>query len=218
MTKKTPIKIEKDYDSILSDLSDLIEQSRKMAAHSVNKTMVKTYSKFNHQVSIKDLENINNPLTLKFLGLKDEYEGKNLKECYLISLENFFLKNSFASVVTHKEIKIDNKKYRVDLVLYNRRLRCLVIIDLKIGELDHADIGQMLLYTNYANEHWRIEDENPSIGLILCAEKNDALAHYTLENLPNKVLAKEYKTVLPDEKILTREIEKNRKMLSGRII
>ena len=61
-----------------------------------------------------------------------------------------------------------------------------------------------------------IEDENPSIGLILCAEKNEALAHYTLENLPNKVLAKEYKTVLPDEKILAREIEKTRKMLSGR--
>ena len=66
----------KDYDSILSDLSDLIEQSRKLAARSVNETMIETYSKFNHQVSIKDLENIHNPLTLKFLGLKDEFEGK----------------------------------------------------------------------------------------------------------------------------------------------
>ena len=206
----------KDYDSILSDLSDLIEQSRKMAARSVNKTMIKTYSKFNHQVSVKDLENINNPLTLKFLGLKDEFEGKNLKECYLASLENFFLKNAFALVGTNKEIKIDNKKYRVDLVLFNRRLKCLVIIDLKLDKLTHADIGQMILYTGYAAEHWREEGENPPVGLILCAEKNEALAHYTLENLPNKVLAKEYKTVLPDEKILAREIEKTRKMLSGR--
>ena len=112
-------------------------------------------------------------------------------------------------------LRIGDEWFRVDLVLFNRRLKCLVIIDLKLGKLTHADIGQMLLYSGYADEHWREEGENPPVGLILCAEKNEALAHYTLENLPNKVLAKEYKMVLPDEKILVEVIEKTRKMLSG---
>jgi len=93
-----------------------------------------------------------------------------------------------------------------------------VIIDLKLGKLTHADIGQMILYTNYANEHWRMDGENPPVGLILCDEKNDALAHYTLENLPNKVLASEYKMILPDEKTLAEEIRKTRKMFDERAI
>ena len=210
------IKLDNNYDSILSDLSELIVESRKMAARSVNEIMIETYSKLGVEIPSTDKANLENPLTLKFLGLKDEFEGKTLKECYLISLEDFFLNNSFSTVSKQKEFQVGNEWFRVDLVLFNRRLRCLVIIDLKIGELDHADIGQMLLYTNYANEHWRIEAENPSIGLILCAEKDDALAHYTLENLPNEILAKEYKTVLPNEKILIEEIEKTRKMLNGR--
>lgn len=165
-------------------------------------------------------EEIKDPFVLEFLNLKDEYSEHDLEEAIIKHLQNFLLEMGadFTFVGRQKRLRIGNSWYRVDLVLYNRRLRCLVIIDLKIGELDHADIGQMLLYTNYANEHWRIENENPSIGLILCAEKNDALARYTLENLPNKVLAKEYKTVLPDEKILVEEIEKTRKMLSGRKI
>ena len=96
-------------------------------------------------------------------------------------------------------------------------MQCLVIIDLKLGKLTHADIGQMLFYTNYSDEHWRRESENPSIGLILCAEKNEALAHYTLENLTDKVLAKEYKLVLPDEKLLVKEIIQARKKI-GKII
>lgn len=163
-------------------------------------------------------EEIKDPFVLEFLNLKDEYSELDLEEAIIKHLQDFLLEMGadFAFVARQKRLRVGNKWYRVDLVLYNRRLRCLVIIDLKIGELDHADIGQMLLYTNYANEHWRIENENPSIGLILCAEKDEALAHYTLENLPNKVLAKEYKTVLPNEKILVEEIEKTRKMLDRR--
>ena len=163
-------------------------------------------------------EEIKDPFVLEFLNLKDEYSELDLEEGIIKHLQSFLLEMGadFSFVGRQKRLRVGNSWYRVDLVLFNRRLRCLVIIDLKIGELNHADIGQMLLYTNYANEHWRIEDENPSIGLILCAEKDDALAHYTLESLPNKVLAKEYKTVLPDEKILVKEIEKTRRILSGR--
>lgn len=119
----------------------------------------------------------------------------------------------FAVVYRNKELKINKEEHHIDLVLFNRRLKCLVIIDLKLGKFSHADVGQMILYTNYANEHWCEEGENPPIGLILCDQKSDALAHYTLENLPNKILASEYKMVLPDEKILAEEIVKAKRLI-----
>ncbi len=217
--KKTEIvKTKDEYDSILSDLSEIIKTSRNLAVNSINEIVVNTCVKADLEIPKINYDTLYNPLTLKILGLKDDFEGKNLKECYLKAFENFFLNDEtgFTIVSYSKSVQIENKSHIIDLVLFNRRLKCLVIIDLKLEKLTHADIGQMILYTGYAAENWREEGENPPIGLILCAEKNDALAHYTLENLPNKVLAKEYKTVLPDEKILVREIEKTREMLSGR--
>jgi hypothetical protein len=80
--------------------------------------------------------------------------------------------------------------------------------DLKLDKLTHADAGQMHLYLNYARQHWTLEGENPPVGLILCAEKDHAVAHYALEGLPNKVLAAEYRTALPKERMLVAEIEK----------
>ena len=104
----------------------------------------------------------------------------------------------------------------MDLVFFHRRLRCLVIIDLKIGKFTHADAGQMHLYLNYAREHWMREDENPPVGLILCAQKDEALARYALEGLPNKVLAAQYRMELPDEKTLAEEIRRTRDFLQRR--
>jgi len=104
----------------------------------------------------------------------------------------------------------------VDLLFFHRRLHCLVIIDLKLGKFTHADAGQMHLYLNYAREHWTHPDENPPVGLILCAQKDHAVAHYALEGLSNKVLAAEYRTALPDEKLLADELERTRRMLEGR--
>ena len=163
-------------------------------------------------------EEIKDPLVLEFLNLKDEYSELELEEAIIKHLENFLLEMGagFAFVGRQMRLRVGDEWYRVDLVLFNRRLKCLVIIDLKLGKLTHADIGQMLLYTGYAAEHWREAGENPPVGLILCDASNNALAHYTLDNLPNKILAKEYKMVLPDEKILVEEIEKTRRMLSGR--
>jgi hypothetical protein len=99
------------------------------------------------------------------------------------------------------------------LLFFHRRLRCLVVIDLKIGKFTHADAGQMNLYLNYAREHWTLPDENPPLGLILCSEKNEAVAHYALGNLHNKVLSSQYKLALPDEKDLAEEIARTRKAL-----
>lgn len=110
-------------------------------------------------------------------------------------------------------MRIDDQWYRVDLVLYQRRLRCLLILDFKLGKLTHADVGQMHLYCNYAREHWTLPEENPPVGLILCSSKGEALARYALEGLPNKVMAAEYRVALPDEELLVAEIEKTRDLL-----
>jgi hypothetical protein len=88
--------------------------------------------------------------------------------------------------------------------------------DLKVGKFSYADAGQMHLYLNYAREHWMKAGENPPVGLILCAEKGAAEAHYALDNLPNKVLAAEYQTVLPDEKLIAEELERSRLQLEER--
>ena len=91
-----------------------------------------------------------------------------------------------------------------------------MVIDLKIGAFTHADAGQMHLYLNYAREHWTRPGENPPVGLILCAERDEAVARYALEGLPNKILAAEYRTKLPEERVLVAELEKTRRLLAAR--
>jgi predicted nuclease of restriction endonuclease-like (RecB) superfamily len=160
-------------------------------------------------------EEIKDPYVLEFLGLKDEYSESDLEEALLHHLENFLLElgGDFAFIGRQRRLRIGNEWYRVDLLFFHRKLRCLVVIDLKVGKFTHADAGQMHLYLNYAREHWTQPDENPPVGLILCAEKDDAIAKYALEGLPNKVLAREYKLTLPNEKLLAAEIEKTREFL-----
>ena len=115
-----------------------------------------------------------------------------------------------------RRLRIGDRWYRVDLLFYHRGLRCLVVIDLKIGSFTHADAGQMHLYLNYAREHWVREGENPPVGLILCSEKDEALARYALEGLPNNVMAGEYRITLPDEKLLASELDRTRQAMELR--
>ena len=168
--------------------------------------------------SISADEEVRDPLVLEFLGLKDEYSETDLEEALLRHLENFLLElgGDFAFIGRQRRLRIGGEWYRIDLLFFHRKLRCLVVIDLKVGKFTHADAGQMHLYLNYAREHWTQADENPPVGLILCAEKDDAIAKYALEGLPNKVLAREYKLALPDEKRLAIEIEKTRDLLEQR--
>lgn len=162
-------------------------------------------------------EEIKDPLVLEFLGLKDEYSENELEAALILHLERFLLElgGDFAFIGRQKRLRIGTEWYRVDLLFFHRKLKCLVVIDLKVGKFTHADAGQMHLYLNYARAHWINEGENPPVGLILCAEKDTAVAKYALEGLPNKVLAAEYKLALPDEKRLVREIETTRKRLRG---
>ena len=167
--------------------------------------------------AVKPEEEIKDPYVLEFLGLKDEYSESDLEEALIRHLETFLLElgGDFCFIGRQKRLRIGDEWYRVDLVFFHRSLRCLVIIDLKIGKFTHADSGQMHLYLNYAREHWMCNGENPPVGLILCAQKDDALARYALEGLPNKVMAAEYRTALPDEEILAAEIDRTRKSLKA---
>ncbi len=164
-------------------------------------------------------EEIKNPYILEFLGLKDEYSENDLEEALIKHLENFLLElgGDFAFIGRQKRLRIGNQWYRIDLLFFHRKLKCLVVIDLKVGKFTHADAGQMHLYLNYAKEHWTNKNENPPVGLILCAEKDSAVAKYALEGLPNKVLASEYKLALPDEKTLRDELKKTQKLITGRV-
>ncbi len=164
-------------------------------------------------------EAIKDPYVLEFLGLKDEYSESDLEDALIRHLQTFLLElgGDFCFIGRQKRLRVGDVWYRVDLIFFHRRLRCLVVIDLKIGAFNHADAGQMTLYLNYAREHWTHDDENPPVGLILCAQKDAALAHYALDGLPNEVMAAEYRTALPNEEELAAEIERTRAVLEERL-
>ena len=163
-------------------------------------------------------EAVRDPYVLEFLDLKDEYSESELESALIHRLEDFLLElgGDFTFVGRQRRLRLDNTWFRVDLLFFHRRLRCLVIIDLKLEELTAADVGQMHLYCNYAREHWTLPDENPPVGLILCAGAKTALARYALDGLPNKIMAAEYRTMLPDVKLLQAELEKTRHALEAR--
>lgn len=161
---------------------------------------------------------IRDPFMLEFLGLKDEYSENDLEEALIKHLEHFLLElgGDFAFVARQRNVRIGKEWYRVDLLFFHRRLRCLVVIDLKVGRYTHSDAGQMNLYLNYAREHWMQEEENPPVGLVLCTERDDAVAHYSLNGLSNRVMAREYRIALPKEKKLEQALAKARKAIEGR--
>jgi predicted nuclease of restriction endonuclease-like (RecB) superfamily len=165
-------------------------------------------------------EAVKDPYMLEFLNLKDEYSESDLEAALIHRLEDFLLElgGDFSFVGRQRRLRLDQTWFRVDLLFFHRRLRCLVIIDLKLDELTHADVGQMHMYCNYAREHWTLPGENPPVGLILCARAKSALARYALDGLPNKIMAAEYKTVLPDTKLLAEELEKSRREFETRRI
>lgn len=161
---------------------------------------------------------IKDPFVLEFLDLEDEYSESSLEDALIRHLADFLLElgDDFAFVGRQRRLRLDDAWFRIDLLFFHRRLKCLLVIDLKVGKFSHADAGQMHLYLNYAREHWSKPGENPPVGLILCADKGVAEARYALEGLPNKVLAAEYQTVLPDERMLADELARTRLEVDAR--
>ena len=164
------------------------------------------------EVQIKD------PFVLEFLDLKDEYSESDLEEALVRHLETFLMElgDDFCFIGKQKRLRVGDQWYRLDLLFFHRGLRSLVVIDIKIGSFTHADAGQMHFYLNYARDNWVREGENPPIGLILCSEKDEALAHYALDGLPNTVLAAKYRIALPDEEVLAAELDRTRRAIELR--
>ena len=157
-----------------------------------------------------------NPYMLEFLGLKEEteYTESNLEQAIINHLQTFLLEmgRGFCFEARQKRITFDNTHYRIDLVFYHRILRCNVLIDLKLGEFSHADAGQMNVYLNYYRENETNEGDNPPIGIILCASKNENLVKYATTGLPQQVFVNKYMLNLPAEdeleKIIAEEQDK----------
>ncbi len=190
----------------------------RLALSKDTKTVMKMASR--GQVIEKPEDAIKDPYILEFLNLKEEvsYTESQLEEALIDKLQYFLLElgKGFSFVARQKRITITNRHYYIDLVFYNRLLKCFVLIDLKSGELDHADIGQMNFYLNYFKENEKAEDENDPIGIILCAKKDDIFAKYVLGGLSNKVFASKYKLALPSEKELRLKLKSIPRMLEGK--
>lgn len=165
--------------------------------------------------SPKDL--IKDPYVLEFLGMSEspDFHEKDLEQNLIDRLQSFLLElgRGFALVARQKRITVGGDHYYIDLVFYNHALKCFVLIDLKIGKLDHRDIGQMDFYVRYFEKEERSEGDNPTIGLILCSHKNEAMVRYTLLDDREQVFASKYRLCLPTEDELRREISEERARL-----
>jgi hypothetical protein len=138
------------------------------------------------------------------LEQKSTYSENELENAIIDKLENFLLElgKGFTFVARQKRISFDEKHFHIDLVFYNRLLKSFVLIDLKIGEIKHQDLGQMQMYVNYYDREIKLDDENPTIGLILCRDKSKMLVEYTLPENQNQIFARKYQTVLPSKEEL----------------
>ena len=156
-------------------------------------------------------EIIKDPMVLEFLGLRPEatYYEKDLERALITNLQAFLLElgNGFSFVARQKRILLEDDEFFADLVFYNRLLRCFVVIELKTHKITHEDIGQLQMYVNYYDRNEKAPDENPSIGILLCADKNDTLVKYTLPENNNTILASKYQLYLPSEKQLAEQLK-----------
>ncbi|MPM85609.1 putative nuclease YhcG [bioreactor metagenome] len=159
----------------------------------------------------KPKDAIKDPYVLEFIGLPERpsYTESDLEQKLIDKLEHFLLElgTGFTFVARQKRITFDEKHFRIDLVFYNRILKCFILIDLKIGELKHQDIGQMQMYVNYYDREIKLKDENQTIGLILCQNKSEAVVEYTLPENNEQIFASKYQTVLPSKERLKQLIE-----------
>lgn len=163
------------------------------------------------QIIEKPIDVIKDPYVLEFLGLeeKSSYSESELEQKLIDKLEHFLLElgTGFTFVARQKRITFEEKHFRVDLVFYNRLLKCFVLIDLKIGELKHQDIGQMQMYVNYYDREIKLDDESKTIGIILCQDKSESVVKYTLPENNEQIFASKYLTVLPSQEMLKKLME-----------
>ena len=192
--------LKRQFDSGLFERLKLSSDKQKVKELSLNGQVIQTA-----QDLIKD------PYILEFVGLPELsiYSENELEQKLIDKLENFLLElgKGFTFVARQKRITIDEKHFKVDLVFYNRLLKSFVVIDLKIGELKHQDIGQMMMYVNYFDRFEKTDDENSTIGIILCKDKSKALVELTLPKDNNQIYASKYLTILPNKEEFKKLLE-----------
>ena len=166
----------------------------------------------NEKLPINPSEIIKDPMVLEFLGLRREsaYYEKDLEQAIITHLQDFLLElgNGFSFVSRQKRIHLDGDDFFIDLVFYNRILQCSIIFEIKTHKLTHEDLGQLQMYVNYYDRIEKLEHEKPTIGILLCADKNNAVVKFSLPETNKTILASQYKLILPSEEQLLQEIRK----------
>ncbi|WP_298590253.1 YhcG family protein [uncultured Selenomonas sp.] len=162
---------------------------------------------------------IRDPYVLEFLGLSpnDDFYENDLEQALITHLQKFLLElgRGFSFVARQKRFSFDGRHFRIDLVFYNYILKCFVLIDLKVGDLTHQDLGQMQMYVHYYERELMNEGDNPPIGIVLCADKSDAVVRYTLPENEAQIFAARYKLYLPSEEELLKEIRQEYRALES---
>ena len=185
---------------------------------SANKQSTRTDAEENLALAKLEPESfIRNPYVLEFLDLKDypNLHEKDIEEGLINNLQAFLLElgKGFCFVARQKRIRFDDQDFYIDLVFYNCILKCYVLIDLKLGELTYQDIGQMDGYIRLYEEQYRKEDDNPTLGIVLCSNRNEAIVKYSVLHENKQLFASKYLLYLPSEEELKKEIERGRKLL-----
>ena len=195
------------YERILSSQNQLIVKEAEDAA--------------SRQAQLTPADIIKDPYVLDFLGLPSgvNFYEKDLEKALIDNLQQFLLElgRGFSFVSRQYRFKTDNENYYVDLVFYNFILKCFVLIDLKVGKLTYQDIGQMDFYTRYFEENIRTETDNPTIGIVLCTERDNTIVKYSVINDSNQLFASKYKLYLPTEEELINELETSRKQIENNV-
>ena len=163
---------------------------------------------------------IRDPYVLEFLGLtpNDDFYESDLEQALITHMQKFLLElgRGFSFVARQKRITFDGRHFRIDLVFYNYIAKCFVLIDLKLGDLTHQDIGQMQMYTHYYEREMMNEGDNPPIGLIFCADKSESIVKYTLPEGESHIFASKYKLILPSEEELLKEFKQEYQALEDK--
>ena len=195
------------YERILSSQNQLIVKEAEDAA--------------SRQAQLTPADIIKDPYVLDFLGLPSgvNFYEKDLEKALIDNLQQFLLElgRGFSFVSRQYRFKTDNENYYVDLVFYKFILKCFVLIDLKVGKLTDQDTGQMDFYTRYFEENIRTETDNPTIGIVLCTERDNTIVKYSVMNDSNQLFASKYKLYLPTEEELINELETSRKQIENNV-
>jgi predicted nuclease of restriction endonuclease-like (RecB) superfamily len=160
---------------------------------------------------------VKDPYVLEFTGIRQDgrFLESDLESALIDKLQQFLLElgKGFAFMARQQRITLDGRHFFIDLVFYNRLTRSFVLIDLKVGDLTHQDLGQMQMYVNYYQREMTLADENPPIGIVLCADKSDAVVRYTLPEGNTQIFASKYKLYLPTEEELAAELQRERQAI-----